>query len=224
MTIWNKYKKIKEISSNENIKTYQAKFEPIIKEISPKDKYEYNIILSNLQNYKEQIYDLIEENNKIYIVLLNDINLDDINIIKEGAIRDYGPIAKKEVNEIFNMEKAMCKIKSFNIDNNCIRYGSGFFIKLNQDRIGLLTNNHVINDIDIDNTININYLSKDIKLNLNGKRKLYTNKKLDYTFIEIFPEDNIQGAFSIYNPKDISKLKGKDIFVLQYPNYDELSL
>ena len=70
MAIWNKYKMIKEINSKGNIKTYKAKIEPIIKEIAPKNNDEYNIILYNLQNYKNLIYEIIEENDKIYVVLL----------------------------------------------------------------------------------------------------------------------------------------------------------
>jgi len=65
MTIWNKYEAIKEINSTGNIKAYKAKIEQIIKEITPKNKNEYNNILYNLQNYKDLIYEIIEENNKI---------------------------------------------------------------------------------------------------------------------------------------------------------------
>ena len=43
--IWNKYKIIKEIKNNSNIKTYLTKIEPIIKEIIPKNKEEYFIII-----------------------------------------------------------------------------------------------------------------------------------------------------------------------------------
>jgi len=42
---------IKEINSKENVKTYKAKIEPIIKEITPKNRNEYDNILYNLQNY-----------------------------------------------------------------------------------------------------------------------------------------------------------------------------
>ena len=37
-TIWNKYKIIKEINKNLNIKTYLTRIEPIIKEINYKNK------------------------------------------------------------------------------------------------------------------------------------------------------------------------------------------
>ena len=52
LSVWNKYKKIKEISTTSNTKsntaskinTYLARIEPIIKEIVPKDKDAYDTI------------------------------------------------------------------------------------------------------------------------------------------------------------------------------------
>jgi predicted KAP-like P-loop ATPase len=71
--IWNKYKIIKEINSNSNIKTYLARIEPIIKEIIPKNKDDYYRIYERLEKLKEEIniYEIIEENEKIYIVIDN---------------------------------------------------------------------------------------------------------------------------------------------------------
>ena len=218
MTIWNKYKMIKELYSNENIKTYKAKIEPIIKEITPRNRDEYNNILNNLQNYQNLIYELIEENNKIYVVLLNDnINLDNISIIKEGYIGYDSPITKQEINELFLKERAMCKLISDNIENNSKVYGTGFFVKLNNNIFGLLTNNHIINNIQIGNTIYFYYLSQYKKIEITKDREVYTNKELDYTFIEIFKEDNIQDYFKI-NLNNINNLKYHNIFILQYTN------
>ena len=67
--IWNKYKRLKEINNNGKIKTYLTRLEPIVKEIIPKDKDEYNIILDHLEELKKDILEIIEENNKIYIVI-----------------------------------------------------------------------------------------------------------------------------------------------------------
>ena len=50
--IWNKYKIIKEIEDNSNIKTYLTKIEPIVKEITPKNKEEYIIIMERLERLK----------------------------------------------------------------------------------------------------------------------------------------------------------------------------
>ena len=76
-TIWNKYKIIKEISSNSSIKTYLARIEPIIKEIIPKDKDDYYGISECLEQLKDQldIYEIIEEDNKFYIVAENNEQL-----------------------------------------------------------------------------------------------------------------------------------------------------
>ena len=76
-TIWNKYKLIKEISSNSGIKTYSARLEPIIKEIIPKDKDDYQAISERLEQLKAQldIYEIIEEDLKFYIVAENNDEL-----------------------------------------------------------------------------------------------------------------------------------------------------
>ena len=85
MSIWNKYKIIKEIDSKSNIKTYLTRIEPIIKEIIPKDKDDYYIIIERLDKLKEElnIYEIIEENEKIYIVLENNeeilLNIDKLS-------------------------------------------------------------------------------------------------------------------------------------------------
>ena len=213
MSIWNKYKMIEEINSKGNIKTYKAKIEPIIKEIIPKNKDEYNNILYNLQNYKDLIYEIIEENNKIYAVLNDNINLENINIIKEGYKEYDNPISKYEINELFSKEKAMCKIISDIIENNSKINGTGLFVKLENNKYGLLTNNHIINKIEIGNTIHYYYLSEYKKIEITKDREVYTNKKLDYTFIEIFKEDNIKDYFKIYS-NNINNLKNHSIFIL----------
>ena len=67
MGVWNKYKKIKEISSQGDIKTYKAQLDVIVKEINTQDINQYNLVKNNLQNYEDQIFELIEENNKCKI-------------------------------------------------------------------------------------------------------------------------------------------------------------
>ena len=58
-------------------------------------------------------------------------------------------------------------------------------------------------------------------------RKVFTNKELDYTCIEIFKSDNIKKFFkiepSLYYSNKNDFLKGNDIFILQYPNGNALS-
>ena len=63
--IFSKYTKVEEINSNSNVKTYSARIEPIIKEITPKDINEHYLIKEKLENNRNGIYEIIEENNKI---------------------------------------------------------------------------------------------------------------------------------------------------------------
>ena len=124
--IWDKYKKIKEIeSNNSNIKTYIVNIQPIIKEIIPKNKEDYYIINERLEKLKEEeeinIYEIIEENERIYIVIDNNEEIllkidklilsDELDIKKEGIIQGHGrPITKEEIFDLFNLDKSMCKI------------------------------------------------------------------------------------------------------------------
>jgi len=126
--IWDKYKKIKEVESNNSkIKTYIASIEPIIKEIIFENKNDYYIIKERLEKLKEEleeelnIYEIIEENERIYIVIDNKRELlskidklilsDELDIKKEGIIQGHGrPITKEEIIDLFKMEKSMCKI------------------------------------------------------------------------------------------------------------------
>ena len=237
MTIWNKYKKIKEIYSNTNIKTYLTRIEPIIKEIRPEDINDYYIIKQRLEKIKNKykIYEIIEENGKLYIVIDNNnevnINIDKLilskkfDIKKEGIVEGHiNPIRKEEIYNLFEMEKSMCKISFETINNNEIEEikGTGFFCEMDNNfpfKYALFTNNHIVNkDSKI---INIEYMNKNKEIKIAGKRRIYTDKELDYTCIEIFNSDNIINFFKI-DPL-LSKYKMSDIFILQYPNGKDLS-
>ena len=78
-SIWNKYTKIKEINSNQNIKKYLTRIEPLIKEITPKDKDDFYAIYDSLYNLKNElnIHDIIEENDKIYVIIDNNKEIND---------------------------------------------------------------------------------------------------------------------------------------------------
>ena len=66
---------IKQIEVNSNIKTYLTKIELIVKEIIPKNKEDYFIIMERLENLKlkDNInkYEIIEENDRLDIVIDN---------------------------------------------------------------------------------------------------------------------------------------------------------
>ena len=167
--IWNKYKMIKEIKSDSNIKTYLTRIELIIKEFLPKDMNDYYIIKERLKIIKTElkeelnIYEIIEENEKIYIAMDNNEELlskidklilsDELNIKKEGIIQGHGrPITINEIFDLFKMEKSMCKISCETI-NGKIRKGSGFFCEININfpiKYALFTNNHILNESNLE--------------------------------------------------------------------------
>ena len=238
--IWNKYKLIEEIDSKSNIKTYLTRLEPIIKEIIPKDKDEYYTIYERLEKLKEQldIYEIIEENERFYIVIDNNdetsskidklLLSDELDIKKEGILYGQGnPITKEEIFDLFKMENAMCKILNYNKFK-----GSGFFCEIDNFnfpfKYALFTNNHVLNEynIKIGNTIDLKYLDIKKQIEITENRKTFTNEELDYTCIELFESDDINDYFKI-DPKifkyDKNLLKNKDIFILQFPIGNDLS-
>ena len=254
--IWNKYKIIKEIEFNSNIKTYLTKIEPIVKEIIPKNKEDYYIIRERLERLKLEeelnIYEIIEENDKIYIVIDNNNNnellskidklilSDELDIKKESIIQGHGrPIKKEEIFDLFKMEKSMCKISYENMKGETGK-GTGFFCEIDINfpiKYALFTNNHVLNEsnlevgskiyfefLDQKSIQSTSYIKK--KIIITDKRKVFTNKELDYTCIELFQLDGIVDYFKI-DPKlfkyDKNDLINNDIFILQFPNVNDLS-
>jgi len=235
----------KKIKSNLDNKTYSVKYEPIIKEIMPKDDSEYHIINEKLEKLQNEIkiYDKIEDNKKIYIVidkendlkLKNILNQNEIKEKKEKIIIGQGnPIKKSEINELFKLENSVCTIHYERFDeNNKIEkgVGSGFFCNLKINfpdfplKYCLFTNNHVLNDsnLKIGQIINLNYLKDNKmfknKIQITEKRKVFTHENLDYTCIELFESDNIDNFLeidpNIYNYTKES-LNNINLYILHY--------
>ena len=243
-TIWNKYPKVKEIENNPNIRTYLTRIEPIIKEISYKSRNEYYEIRTRIERIKDKIkiYDILEEDDKIYIVIENNkettqeidklILEDEIEVKTEDILKGLGsPVRKREINELLKMERSMCKINYEKIEDNKIKTGkaTGFFCKIDNFPIkyGLFTKHHILNenDIKVEKTINIEYNNEKKKIKIDEKRRTYTDKELDYTWIELYEWDNINDYFEI-DPilfKNKKSIKNSEIFILQYPEGNELS-
>ena len=132
---------IKLIEKNQNIETYSAKlrvkFQKVITKNINKALFYKNTSLENKKNRK--IYDIIQDNNILYIYFsekenINDILFRQVKIIKENIMEGQcKPINKKEIYELFKKEESMCKIKLNKIVNNELRYflGTGFFLKFN---------------------------------------------------------------------------------------------
>ena len=243
-TIWDKYKIIENQKTYCNIKTYLTRIEPIVKEITPKDKNDYDILIERINKLKEdyKIYDIIEENEKIYIVIDNDEKIisiiDKIILSEELLINNEGinkghcyPIKKDELLKLLNMDKSMCKILS---GGN----GSGFFCEFDNNfpiKYGLFTNNHVLNEYNIKigskikiefleyqkKLFNSNYCTVEREIEINKNRRVFTNPNLDYTCIELFKSDGIIDFFKILPQLydfNRNNLKKNDIFILQFPN------
>ena len=164
------------------------------------------------------IYEIIEEGEKIYVVVENNeeilskidklLSSEEPNIKKEGIIQGHGnPITKEEIFNLFNLDKSMCKI-SFETEKGEKGKGSGFFCEIDKFPIkyALITNNHVLNESNIEigskihfeylefhkSLINSSYKSSKKEIKITQNRKVFINKDLDYTCIEIFESDGIK--------------------------------
>ena len=120
--------------------------------------------------------------------------------------------------------------------------GTGFFCNIFYSEQSykmpvLITNNHIINEKDIEINQEIGITLDDDKvekiLKINEQRKTYTDKELDITIIEILPSvDEIysndffeidENAFR-NNYEEICKdMKNNVVYILQYPKGEELS-
>ena len=146
-------------------------------------------------------------------------------LIKEQPI----PVSLQNTKKIlFQMENCICKIY---MNNGGI--GTGFLCKIpfNNNLLPvLITNNHVLNENDIDNNkiIKLMINNKVKKIEIDNSRKKYTNpdKTIDITIIEIKPnKDGINNYLEI-DEDDINKNKEnieleyqkKSIYIIHYPN------
>ena len=126
---------------------------------------------------------------------------------------------------LYQLENCVCKIHQEND-----KQVSGFFCNIpyfDETLPFLITNNHVLNEKDIENKKNIeltiNGAEKRI-IEIDATRKRYTNKELDVTFVEIKPnKDNIHSFLEL--DEDINKeniileleYTKKSIYMLHYP-------
>ena len=234
---------LKKVNKVNNIETYKANIDIIVKKIEAKDESDTAFYMEKLLYNKntKKIYDIKKENNNIiYVYLDPNENIDDILYpnTEEEIKQSYkgGPpaLTKTNLEEIFEQEKAICKIKFQNKKNKCFEtcFGSGFFVNLNQEGFPftncLITNNHVLDEqkISINKDIDIFYKNKLKKIKISSKRRRYTNKELDYTCIEIFEEDGIDNFFDIDQrilENDPKLYIGENIYSLHYPQGGELS-
>ena len=148
--------------------------------------------------------------------------------IKEQYLKDsLAPVSIKTTEIILDqMKNCVCKIHKGKVN------GTGFFVQVSYDNrlLNLLiTNNHVLNEQDINTgkiisiSLNNEQISKEIKIDSN--RKKYTNKNLDVTIIEIKKEDNINN-FLLLDDKLLNKdiknynniYENESLYILNYIN------
>ena len=158
-------------------------------------------------------------------------------IIAQAAIL-HRPVSIEEIEELETYcGPAMCKIKS----NGKYSSDTGFFCELDDEDIdfkALFTNNHILDEtkLEMNKEIEFEYLNefknfelKKIKITKN--RRIFTNKNLDYTCIEILDSDNINNFFRIdkiffKNKNTLVEEEDKEIeevFILQYTENGQLS-
>jgi len=99
----------------------------------------------------------------------------------------------------------------------------------NKTIIGLLTNNHVLNEdkIKLGSKIEIEHNKEKKVIEITKKRFTCTNEEYDYTCIEIFENENYNNYFEIDGNIDTDnpdeQYKDQEIMMVQYPNLEEAS-
>jgi len=132
-----------------------------------------------------------------------------------------GCIKTVPINIIIKALKSVCKIA---IRGNYNANATGFFMKISDTEKYLITNNHVINQNNIYDDIEIEiHNQKKMKLNLNNRAVKYFPRPIDITLIEIRTSDNIYKDI-LFLDYDLNYQKGyyiyqnAIIFLIQHPN------
>ena len=170
----------------------------------------------------------MSEINNIYP---NEIELDDEMNIDDSEAEDSTTISEQSImikidafQKIYKSTKCVCKLKI--IINGSTSFGIGFFCYIPSKEITvLLTNNHVINGKYLKNEKKIKYIKEtngkqqEKIINLETKRYMYTNKKLDVTVIEILDEDLIDDVIEIDEKYIKNKVfENEHVFNIQFPH------
>ena len=141
------------------------------------------------------------------------------------------PITVEETQKILEqMKNCTCKIKSNEI------YGTGFFCRLrfmdNSFMKVLTTSYRLIDDNYLKENNEINLLLNDNNtkvINLEVKRKIYSNKDYDLVFIELKNIDKINNYFeldeNLFSQEELKEYyENKAIYIIQYLNMEKVSV
>ena len=147
--------------------------------------------------------------------------------LNEDFSGNGAPVANNVTKMILSqLEKCVCKIYKING-----KKGTGFLCNLPfPDQFHLLpvliTNNHVLNNEDLELNKNIKISFNDDKvtkiIKINEDRKTFTSKDIDITIIEIIPNvDNLNNFLDIdkdfVESVDIHNCKEEQVYIMQYP-------
>ena len=199
---------------------------------------------NNLCSYFKKFMKLYSKMN------INNISKELIKNQNEFEIKEFKSVKYLNLEEIQLLykygENSLCKI--VDKDNKKI-LGTGFLIQMDQFpkfpfKRGLFTCNHIFPDGFFNNIEYLYFIHKNMKKKINikeyqifskkinyvdfrngfDKRKIFVNKELDYTFIEILDGDVIIDKNSeIFKIESLDLKNLSDIAILHYPNKEGLS-
>ena len=160
------------------------------------------------------------------------------SIVKEGVLVKHAkPMTKKEIDELYVYESAVCKINFETLEKDGLvpSIGTGFFCKIKNDNIpfnkALFTNNHVLKEdkIKINEEVYIEYCQDKYTIEITKDRNVFTDEVLDYTCIQILDTDEINEKIKKYFQIDQSYfnnkklIKNQEIYINKSITYQSLS-
>ena len=155
---------------------------------------------------------------------------DEIN--EDNIVNEDNEIVEVETLEkVFQVKECVWKIKFEIIVNGkkALKTGSGFFCNIQAINMKtFVTNNHVLDEdfLSKENKLKIFYGKNDKEkkeIDLEKARFKYTSKKLDFTIIEILPEDNIKKYLELDEFIESEDYIDFQIFAFQFPKNGNLS-
>ena len=150
---------------------------------------------------------------------MNSIRKEDI-INEDNKIYNFGQMKK-----IMNSGIEDCVFKIIREKEKSVYItGTGFFCNIRAKNIKvLITNNHVLDQIFLDKEKKLKYIidtenkKYEKEINLEIDRYKYTDVDLDFTIIEILPEDNINNYLEIDEYINSKEYKKEDMLSVNYP-------
>jgi len=155
---------------------------------------------------------------------------DEIN--EDNIVNEDNEIVEVEsLEKVFQVKECVWKIKFEVIvdGKKALRTGSGFFCIIQAINMkAFVTNNHVLDEefLSKENKLKIFYGKNDKEkkeIDLDKTRFKYTNKNLDFTIIEILPEDNIKKYLELDEFIESEEYIDFQIFAFQFPKNGNLS-